>query len=188
MSKYKSRSEVPEKYKWDLSDFYKDDNEYYKELEEAKKRIEEAKFRGCTKSGKELYEFLKYDEVTECMVENLYMYAYIKDDEELGKEENISRKNKATLLISDYSNMISFFSPELLELSNEDFNKLFDYDKLNEYKFLLEEIYKNKGHILSEKEEIIINELESAMNNFEDISSNLLFIISFQKTRVLRKK
>ena len=175
MSKYKSRSEVPEKYKWDLSDFYKDDNEYYKELEEAKKRIEkESKFRGCTKSGKTLYEFLKYDDVTECMVENLYMYAFIKDDEELGKEENINRKNKATLLISDYSNMISFFSPELLELSNEEFNKLFDYKELNEYKFLLEEIYKNKGHILSEKEEVIINELETAMNNFEDISSNLL--------------
>lgn len=175
MSKYKSRSEVPEKYKWDLSDFYKDDNEYYNELEEAKKRIEkEAKFRGCTKSGKTLYEFLKYDEVTECMVENLYMYSFIKDDEELGKEENINRKNKALLLVNDYSNMISFFSPELLELSNEEFNKLFEYDKLNEYKFLLEEIYKNKGHILSEKEEIIINELESAMNNFEDISSNLL--------------
>ena len=175
MSKYKSRNEVPEKYKWNLSDFYKDDKEFYKELEEAKKRIKyEEKFRGCTKSGKKLYEFLKYDEVTECMVENLYMYSFMKDDEELGKEENINRKNKATLLINDYSNMISFFNPEILELSKEEFNKLFEFDKLNEYKFLLEEIYKNKGHVLSEKEEIIINELESAMNNFEDISSNLL--------------
>ena len=32
MSKYSSRSEVPEKYKWDLSDFYKDDNEFNKSL------------------------------------------------------------------------------------------------------------------------------------------------------------
>ena len=103
-----------------------------------------------------------------------YGYRDLKDDEELGKEENINRKNKATLLINDYSNMISFFNPELLELSSEDFKKLFDYKDLTEYKFLLEEIYKNKGHVLSPKEEIIINELESAMNNFEDISSNLL--------------
>ena len=175
MSKYKSRSEVPEKYKWDLSDFYKDDKAFEEEYNDAKKRIKyEEKFKGCTKSGKTLYDFLKYDEVTECMVENLYMYSFMKDDEELGKEENINRKNKAILLINDYSNMISFFNPELLELSSEDFKKLFDYKDLNEYKFLLEEIYKNKGHVLSPKEEIIINELESAMNNFEDISSNLL--------------
>ena len=51
MSKYKSRSEVPEKYKWDLSDFYKNDKEFNNELEEAKKRIKyEDKFRGCTKN------------------------------------------------------------------------------------------------------------------------------------------
>ena len=34
MSKYKSRSEVPEKYKWDLSDFYKDDKVVDAEYEE----------------------------------------------------------------------------------------------------------------------------------------------------------
>ncbi|MBO6145320.1 MAG: oligoendopeptidase F family protein [Bacilli bacterium] len=175
MSKYKSRSEVPEKYKWDLTDFYKNEDEFNKDLEEAKKRIkEEEKFRGCCKSGKTLYEFLKYDEVTECMIENLYVYSFIKDDEELGKKENINRKNKAMLLLNDYGNAISFFTPELLKLSQEDFNDLFKYEKLNEYKFMLDEAYKNKGHVLSEKEEIIINELESAMNNFDDISSNLL--------------
>ena len=175
MSKYKSRSEVPDKYKWDLTDFFKDNKEFDKEYEKAKKRITyEEKFRGCTKSGKELYEFLKYDEVTECMVENLYVYSFMRDDEELGNSLNINRKNKSLLLINDYSNMVSFFNPEILSLSNDEFNELFEYEKLNEYKFLLNEIYKNKGHVLSEKEEVIINELESSMNNFEDISSNLL--------------
>ena len=72
MSKYKSRSEVPEKYKWDLSDFYKNEEEFNKELEETKKRIiEEEEFRGCTKNGNKLYEFLKFDNETECMIENL---------------------------------------------------------------------------------------------------------------------
>ena len=148
MSKYKSRSEVPEKYKWDLTDFYKNEDEFNKDLEEAKKRIKkEEKFRGCCKSGKTLYEFLKYDEVTECMIENLYVYSFIKDDEELGKKENINRKNKAMLLLNDYGNAISFFTPELLKLSQEDFNDLFKYEKLNEYKFMLDEAYKNKGHV-----------------------------------------
>ena len=45
------------------------------------------------------------------------LYSYMKDDEELGKKENINRKNKALLLFNDYSNTVSFFMPELLKLS-----------------------------------------------------------------------
>lgn len=175
MSKYKSRSEVEEKYKWDLSDFYKNDEDFNKDLEIAKERIKkEEKYRNCVKNSKELYEFLKYDEETECLVENLYVYSFMKDDEELGNSVNINRKNNALEVITLYMNMISFFNPSLLSLSKEEYNDLFNNKDLLKYKFMLDEIYKSKDHILSEKEEIIINELNSSMNNFDDISSNLL--------------
>lgn len=175
MSKYKSRSEVPTEYKWDLSDFYTNDKDYNNDLKIAKERIEkEAKYKGSLKDSKKLYEFLKYDEVTVCLVENLYVYAFMKDDEELGKSENINRKNKALEVITLYSNMASFFNPEILSFTKEEYDKLFDNKDLLEYKFMLDEVYKDKDHTLSEDKEIIINELESAMNNFEDISSNLL--------------
>ena len=175
MNKYKSRSEVPEKYKWDLSDFYINDEDYYKSFEETKKKVEMLKdFVGCTKDSKKLCEFLKTDRDVENEVENLYVYAFVKDDEELGKSENIDRKNKATILFSEYSTNTSFFEPELIELSRKDYDKLFDNKELDEFKFLLDELYKNKEHTLSEKEEIIINQLVSAMNNYDDISSNML--------------
>ena len=115
MNKYKSRSEVPEKYKWDLSDFYKNDEDYYKSFEETKKKVEMLKdFVGCTKDSKKICEFLKMDRDVENEVENLYVYAFVKDDEELGKSENIDRKNKATILFSEYSTNTSFFEPELI--------------------------------------------------------------------------
>ena len=77
-------------------------------------------------------------------------------------------------VITLYSNMASFFNPEILSFTKEEYDKLFDNKDLLEYKFMLDEVYKDKDHTLSEDKEIIINELESAMNNFEDISSNLL--------------
>ena len=43
MNKYKSRSEVPDKYKWDLSDFYKDDKDYEVSYNKTKKEVEELK-------------------------------------------------------------------------------------------------------------------------------------------------
>ena len=94
MSKYKSRSEVEEKYKWDLTDFYKNDIDFNNDIKKAKERIkEEEKYKECVKNSDLLYEFLKYDEETECLVENLYVYSFMKDDEELGNSVNINRKN-----------------------------------------------------------------------------------------------
>ena len=175
MSKYKSRQDVPEKYKWNLTDFYKNDDDFDNEYNEALERINyQNKFKGCTKSSNELLKFLKYDEKTVCMVENLLVYSCLKDDEELGNDKSINRKNRAIVLLSEYTKVLSFFSPELISLSKEDYNKLFENKELLDYKFMLDEIYKNKDHVLSENEEKIITELNLAMNNYDEISSNML--------------
>ena len=59
MEKYKSRNEVPEKYKWDLTDFFKNEKEFQKEYKEIKKEVDNLKnYIGCTKDSKKLYEFL----------------------------------------------------------------------------------------------------------------------------------
>ena len=175
MSKYNSRKDVPDKYKWDLTDFFKNDKEFNNCIEETKERIKNIeKYRGKLKDSKTLYEFLKYDEITGCLAEDLYVYAFLKNDEELGNPKSINRYNKALQLITEYSNAVSFFNPELLSLSKEEYSNLYKYKDLLEYKFALDELYKCKDHILNEKENIIINELVSSMDNFEDISSNLL--------------
>ena len=175
MNKYKSRKDVPLKYKWDLSDFYKSEKEFDKDYNYLKKEIEEAKkYVGCTKDSKKLVKYLNYYIETYNKLENLYVYAFLKSDEELGIAKNIERKNKALLIFSTFMNYISFFEPELISLSKEEYKKLFDNKDLNEYKFMLDEIYKNKDHVLTENEEKIVNDLVTAMDNYEDISSNML--------------
>ena len=175
MSKYKSRKDVPEKYKWDLTDFFKDDKEFEKSLNNANERINKYKnYKGKLKDSKTLYELLKFDYETLCIIENLYVYARLKNDEELGNSVNIDRQSKTIKLFTDYSNAVSFFNPELLSLNEDEFNNLFNYKELNEFKFMLEEAYKNKGHVLNENEEIIINELLASSGDYEDMLSNIL--------------
>ena len=56
---YKSRKEVPEKYKWDLTDFYKDEKEFEKSFKETSTLIKDLdKYKGCTKDAFKLYEYL----------------------------------------------------------------------------------------------------------------------------------
>ena len=175
MNKYKSRKDVPDKYKWDLTDFFKDEKDFDKTFKEVENDIKKIKnYVGCTKDSKILYEFLKFDLEISTKIDNLYVYAMLKNDEELGISKNIDRLNKMTNLYTDYSTSTNFFVPELISLSKEEYNKLFDNKDLLEHKHWLDETYRAKDHVLSENEENIIDKLTIAMNNYSDISSNML--------------
>jgi oligoendopeptidase F len=176
MEKYTSRKDVPEKYKWDLTPFFKNEEEFEEKFKQATKDVDSLKeFAGCTKDANKLYEFLSKDINTAALVENIYVYSYLINDQELGVSSSIERKNKAESLMNKYMINTSFFSPELLKLSEEEYNKLFiDNESLNEFKSGLDDIYRMKNHILPEDKQNIITELENAMNHFDDMSSTML--------------
>ena len=176
MKKYTSRKDVPEKYKWDLTSFFKDIDEFNKCYEETSKNVEELKsYVGCTKDANKLYEFLDKDINTVASVENIYVYSYLINDQELGISSSIERKNKAESLMNSYFMNISFFSPELLKLSKDEYDKLFEENEsLKEFKSNLDDIYRMKEHILPEDKQNIVTALENAMNHFDDMSSTML--------------
>ena len=175
MKKYKNRAEVEEKYKWDLTDLFKNDKDFDKAYEKAKKDVVNLKkYIGCTKDKDKLFEFLNKDIETQAIVLRLYIYAYLINDQELGISNSIDRKNKTSDLYNLYSINTSFFNPELLKLTKNEYKTLFKNEKLLEYKKVLDDIYRNKEHILDEKSENIISELTNSMNHFEDMSSTML--------------
>lgn len=176
MQKYQNRSEVPDKYKWNLTDFFQNEEEFQKTFEKAEQEIEQVKnYKNCTKDAQKLYEFLKLDINICATVQDLYVYAYLINDQDLGVAKSIERKNKATDLYSKMDQYTSFFAPELLKLSEEEYHSLFKMNaKLKQFKPELDKIYRRKKHVLAENEERIISELTNAYNNFDDISSNML--------------
>ena len=113
MKKYKTRAEVEDKYKWDLTDLFKDEKDFDKSFKQAKKDVGELKkYVGCTKDSSKLLEFLEKDINTLALVERLYIYAYLINDQELGNSKSIDKKNKASDLYNMYSLNVSFFNPE----------------------------------------------------------------------------
>lgn len=171
---YKCRKDVPEKYKWDLSDYYKDDEEFNQKIENTSLEINKlSEYKGCTNNPEKLYEYLNLYFETLSNITNLYIYAYMINDQELGISKSLERKTKSEHLYTDFGNNNSFFDSELLQLSEESYNKLFLFRKLEEYKNYLDNIYRKKEHILDEDKEIIVNNLVNAMDTYEGIYSNL---------------
>lgn len=176
MHKYKNRSEVEEQYKWDLSDFFKDEDDFLEKFKICDKKIDKLKdYVGCSKDPDILYEFLEKRTEVISLFENLYVYSYLINDQELGNSDSIERLNKTRVLNSKLEQNISFFEPEILKLSIDQYNSLFkSCKKLDEYKFLLDKIYRESSHILTDHEEKIVSELVNSMNCYSQVSSTLL--------------
>ncbi len=176
MKKYKTRADVPQKYKWDLTEYFKDEDDFKNHFQKAEKLIIElTDYKGCTKDARQLYKYLQKELMTNALVLDLYIYAIVIYDQEIGIASSIERKNKATALYSDFSKSTSFFAPELLKLSNKEYKNLFkDEEGLLEFKASLDCIYREKKHILSEKDENLITELIDSMNYFSNMSATML--------------
>ena len=175
MKKYNSRKEVPEKYKWDLSIYFKNEQELAETFKNSEKIIEKLpEYRGCTKDAFKLKEFIDSDIKCNSMVENIYVYSFLIDDQELGCDSSIELKHKALNLINKYEIAISFFVPELLNLKHSEYESLVNNEILKDYKIYLDNVYREKEHILKEDEEKIITELVNSVNTFDDISSTML--------------
>ena len=176
MQTYNSRKDVPDKYKWDLTEFFNDDNEFKKAVEDLKIKIDELKkYKGHIKDSKMLLDFMDKNIDAISLWEDIYVYAYLINDQELGNSNSIINKGIAEKLNMDLEANTSYFAPELLELNEDEYNKLFESNKgLLKYKFELDSIYRTKKHILTSNEEKIVSSLVLSMNHFDDISSNLI--------------
>ena len=173
---YKSRDEVEEQYKWDLTEYFKNEEEFDKCFLKAQRNIKQfTKYIGCTKRPDDLYSFLVLQTDTIGMVEDLFVYSYLINDQVLGVTESMERKNRVELLELELDTALSFFAPELLKLSKKNYIDLFQKNpKLLEFKAGLDKIYRGKEHILKEEEEVIVSSLVNAMNHYDDISSCMI--------------
>ena len=181
MEKQKLRSEIDNKYKWDLESIYSSEEEFNKDKDKLIDLINNIeKFKGIITSSKEiLLNYLKYDEEIMILLTNLYIYSSCRYHEDVSIPENSKRYNEIANIDALYSNKSSFAFPELLKTDYSVIKKYIDEsESLKEYEFDLKEIYKYQKYVLSEKEEKLIsniNELSSKYeNNFEVLLNSIL--------------
>lgn len=167
----KTRSEIEDKYKWDLTPIYKTEDDWKKDYEEVKNEIEMVKdFKNTfLKDGKELYKFLVYDEGVSRKLEKLYYYAHLNYDSNTLDEKYKVMNNMVTDLFSRYDELSSYVTPEILKLDKEKLDSFYkDEPKLKDYKFNIDDIYRFKDHTLSEDQEKILSNLSKCLSNPEE--------------------
>ncbi|MBQ2947252.1 MAG: oligoendopeptidase F [Bacilli bacterium] len=173
---YKARSEVPNKYKWDLSKMYKNSSEIEKDVARVNEFTPKIlKFKShIMDSSESLYNFLKLTEEQDRIITKLYVYSKMAFDVDTKDNNTKSLKMKIEKLNEELSEKFSFIEPEMMESDYETVLKyISDNEKLKEYKFYLEDIYRFKPHSLSQKEEDIYVKATNAFGNCHEAFSSL---------------
>ncbi len=168
----KLRDDIKDEYKWDLSKIYSSKEDWQKDFDIAKEEILKIKDYkdNFLKNGKKFYEFLKYDENVSRRLEKIYYYAHLNYDADTLNERYKVMMNKVSDLYVIYSELSSFVTPELLKLDKKKLESFYDdEEKLKEYKFNIENIYRYKKHTLDEDKERMLSNLSNCLSSPEEI-------------------
>ncbi|MDR3186169.1 MAG: oligoendopeptidase F [Christensenellaceae bacterium] len=164
-----SRSDVCESRKWDLSGFFANDLEINSCFSKAEELIK--KINGLKKTFKkdEAFDYLDLRSKLFRLVERLYVYAYIKQDENTTDAQAQAFVQRTKALFVDASTAISFIEPTLSALPTKVLEELAHDPLYTNYSLYLLDISKNKKHIRTKSEEMLLSWVSSFSGEFRTI-------------------
>lgn len=173
-----ARTEIPDKYKWQLEDIYASDEQWeqdFRQVEQMTGQVEA--YRGKLGASAQilLEAFRAWEKINE-INERVYTYARMRRDEDNTNALYQALSDRAESLNARVQSAIAYFLPEILELPRKTMERFLQEEPgLGLYRFALEEIQRQKPHTLSAAEEQIIARAEevtrAAANIFRMINN-----------------
>lgn len=147
------------KYEWNLIDIFKNIDEFENEINTLYEIMDEIKkFQGKLNQGVDvIYNCYKTFEKAIILDEKIYAYAMLKYHKDLSDVEGIKLYKKVEKISTDFSEVVSFISPEISKISDEKLEEYLQDDRMKEYEKSIRDIMKDKKHILSEDVEKVIS-------------------------------
>ncbi len=167
-------------YNWNLKDIFQTEEEFYNTQKEIQTKLEEIK-KFETKLGESaenIYNCYRLYEQALELYEKFYAYGMLAYHLDMTDSKNIKLYKTVESIGTEFEKATSFITPEITKIENDKLLSLIDNERLQRYKRELEEILKNKQHILSkEQEELLANysEIFASMENTFDILTNTEF-------------
>jgi len=171
-----TRNEMQTSFKWNIEAMYPDESVWESDFLEVIKLSEKYKIYSsklAADSRTLLEAFINKDKIWQ-LLEKLYVYSRMRRDEDNRLDKYQTMNDRCSSLIAKASTAMSFFIPELLtipELKLRDFIE--NESGLQIYKFAIDNILREKAHILSNEEENIISQYSEITGATNDIFTML---------------
>ena len=173
---FERREEVPERYRWDTTRLFENDEAFSRALSEAKDLEEEYEIWEPTamSSGAGLLGYLRFDDDATLELERLFNYISRRADEDtrVGKYQDLKAQLRA--LIARVGAASAWFAPKLLALSDETLDGWYaDTPGLNLYRRAIDRMRALKDHVLTPSEEALLAQASEMAAQPEAIFSML---------------
>jgi oligoendopeptidase F len=173
--KSKKRSEIDDRYKWNIEAMYDSDEKWENDLRSGVERSQAfvEKYRGhLGDSADTLAAALKESDDIDMTLERAFVYSRMKLDEDNTSSKQQAMYNKAIAAVSKASALTSFAAPEIKDIPEETLLSYIDKNSdLKIYEHALKDLIRGKAHVLSEKEEALLSQLGEVLGSSSTIFS-----------------
>lgn len=174
-SKIRTRSEIPESDKWDLTGLFADAGKWREDfiwVQKTYPRLKEWKGK-LGESAKNLADCLEFEKALELKLERLYHFASLQLAEDSANNEYLARIGQIQNLMTKIAEAGAFVVPEIQAIGDEIFATFIVDPSLADWRIKLHKIRRLKPHVLSEPEERILALGKVALSGYDDTFSQL---------------
>ena len=157
--KVPERSEIETQYLWNTEAIFANTQQW--EAEYAALEADIAKLAGTkgtlSNNGDSLYSVLDQRDKVEPRIDRVYVYASLLADQDTRDGTQQAMDTKARLLVDKYIQAMSWMQPELIAIPFETIETwMAENDKLALYRQYFDNLFRQKKHILSPREEELV--------------------------------
>ena len=171
----KNRKDIPKQEQWAVERLYADNAAWETELTQVPALLEAAAaWEGRLGEGwTALREYLQAEETLSRQIDRLYLYAAMRQDEDNNDPLYQGMRSRIESLAVESSAKLSWFAPELLALPEEQVNAYLDQPELALYRKLLQDILRERPHVLSGPEQRLLAATGEMAGAFQNVYSLL---------------
>jgi len=156
------RSEIPAKYKWDLTGIYKNEAEFEADFERAKALVADFSRHRDTmsKSAEGLYDACQASTELDRVITKLYEFAFLSSDLDKSDNKYLALSDRIMNLANAANSASFFFSPMLIKIKDKTLDAWFkEFPKLEEYRRSIEVSRRYRKHTLSDDKEQLMADI-----------------------------
>ncbi len=164
-----TRDQVPATDTWRVEALYASDSDWESDFAQAKELPERvASYQGrLAESAGVLADALDTWFGANRAVEKIYVYAHLRNDEDLGNSRYQAMLDRARSLYVQTSTAGAYLSPEILAIDEEVIQRWLEQPRIETYRFWLQDTLRAKPHVLSEPEERLLSMVSEPLSTMQ---------------------
>lgn len=181
------RTEIEEKYKWDLSKIYKDPQDFYKDITTCQQLLDQlAGFEGkLTQNIDNFIAFLKTRDTMSQLINKAYCFAHLNCDVEPENQGYQQMMATVMTLLQQAGVKLVYVDNEICK-NDKTVTAYLKDDRLQAYRYSISNILAYKPHLLDDEQEMLVAKIDNIADTSEQVFDSLR--LDFEDVEVNGKK